>query len=201
MRPWWRCNRRFDLNYEPNEINKFGWVVEIDSYIPSWTPRKRTALGRFKHEAVATTRPAAGNAVVFSGDDARFEYVYKFVSEGTYNENHRTGNRDLLDSGTLYVAKFNDDGSAQRHQRIHQSGSGSAGSDPDGPSGGHRQQPGHQQSLCRADQQHATRGRRRERPEPSRPESDGPYCRDHRGQQRQRRDILDLADLQRRRGG
>ena len=121
-RPWWRFQRRFDLRYEPNEINKFGWVVEIDPYIASWTPRKRTAIGRFKHEAAATTLSAARNAVVYSGDDARFEYVYKFVSDGAYDESDREGAKQLLDSGTLYVAKFNDDGTGEWMPLVYESG-------------------------------------------------------------------------------
>jgi secreted PhoX family phosphatase len=112
-RQWWRFQQRFDLDYEPNEANKFGWVVEIDPYNPNLMARKRTALGRFKHEAAATTLSGANRAVVYSGDDARFEYVYKFVSDGTYDASSRSANRDLLDSGTLYVAKFNDDGSGE----------------------------------------------------------------------------------------
>lgn len=120
-RPWSRFHRRFDLNYEPNEINKFGWVVEIDPFGPYTAPKKRTALGRFKHEAAATTLSAAGNAVVYSGDDARFEYVYKFVSTGTYDGNKRHAD-SLLDSGTLYVAKFNDDGSGEWMPLVHGEG-------------------------------------------------------------------------------
>ena len=73
-------------------------------------PRKRTAIGRFKHEAAATALSAAGNAVVYSGDDARFEYVYKFVSQGVYDRADRQSAMNLLDSGTLYVAKFHDNG-------------------------------------------------------------------------------------------
>ncbi len=120
-RPWSRFHRRFDLNYEPNEINKFGWVVEIDPLGPYTIPKKRTALGRFKHEAAATTLSAAGNAVVYSGDDARFEYVYKFVSTGTYDGNKRNAST-LLDSGTLHVAKFNDDGSGDWMPLVHGEG-------------------------------------------------------------------------------
>ncbi len=112
-RPWWRFHRRFDLNHEPNEINRFGWIVEVDPYSPTWMPRKRTALGRFKHEAAATTLSERRNAVVYSGDDARFEYVYKFVSDGAYEEGNRVAAKELLDSGTLYVAKFNDDGTGE----------------------------------------------------------------------------------------
>lgn len=121
-RPWWRFQRRFNLSYEPNEINRFGWVVEIDPYAASWMPRKRTALGRFKHEAAATTLSTAGNAVVYSGDDARFEYVYKFVSDGAYNARNRRANRGLLDSGTLYVAKFNDDGTGEWMPLVYDQG-------------------------------------------------------------------------------
>lgn len=112
-RPWWRFHRRFDLNREPNEANKFGWVVEIDPYLPYRMPVKRTALGRFKHEAAATTLSNGNHAVVYSGDDARFEYVYKFVSEEAYNPGDRRSAWSLLDSGTLYVAKFNEDGSGE----------------------------------------------------------------------------------------
>ena len=122
-RQWWRFQQRFDLDYEPNEANKFGWVVEIDPYNPNWMPRKRTALGRFKHEAAATTLSADNRAVVYSGDDARFEYVYKFVSDGTYDSESRYANFDLLDSGTLYVAKFNDDGTGEWLPLTYENGS------------------------------------------------------------------------------
>ena len=122
-RAWWRFHRRFDLDHEPNEANKFGWVVEIDPYNPNWTPRKRTAIGRFKHEAAATTLSASNKAVVYSGDDARFEYVYKFVSDGTYDSSNRRANLGLLDSGTLYVAKFNDDGTGDWLPLTYENGS------------------------------------------------------------------------------
>lgn len=126
-RPWWRFQLRFDPSHEPNEINRFGWVVEIDPYAASWMPRKRTALGRFKHEAAATTLSTAGNAVVYSGDDARFEYVYKFVSDGAYNARNRRANRGLLDSATLYVAKFNDDGTGEWKPLVYDQGPLNAG--------------------------------------------------------------------------
>lgn len=111
--PWWRFHNRLDLNYDSNEMNRFGWIVEIDPYRPYSMAKKRTALGRFKHEAAGTTLSQAGNAVIYSGDDARFEYVYKFVSRGTYDPSDRSSGASLLDSGTLYVAKFNDDGSGE----------------------------------------------------------------------------------------
>jgi secreted PhoX family phosphatase len=70
---------------------------------------KRTALGRFKHEGATVTESLDQHAVVYSGDDERFEYVYKFVSEAPWRE-HRDNGESPLDHGTLYVAKFNADG-------------------------------------------------------------------------------------------
>ncbi len=107
---WERFYSRFDLAQEPNEPFRFGWVVEIDPYDPSFTPRKRTALGRLKHEAATTTISRSGRAVVYTGDDERFDYMYKFVSRRRMSVNDREANFRLLDDGTLYVAKFRDDG-------------------------------------------------------------------------------------------
>ena len=108
---WHEFDARFDANQHPNESNRFGWVVEIDPTDPTMTPIKRSALGRAAHEGatVATTR--SGRAVVYMGEDASFEYIYKFVSRDTVRPGGFKANRDLLDHGTLFVARFEPDGS------------------------------------------------------------------------------------------
>ncbi|GIW13718.1 MAG: phosphatase [Tepidiforma sp.] len=112
-RKWERFHPRFDLAQEPNEAFRFGWVVEFDPHDPGSLPRKHTALGRFKHEATSTVIAGDGRAVVYMGDDERFEYVYKFVSAGRYDPNDRQANMRLMERGTLYAAKFNDDGTGR----------------------------------------------------------------------------------------
>lgn len=101
-----------------NEPNAFGWIVEIDPFDPDSTPIKRTALGRFAHEGVVFGPVAEGKPVVcYSGDDARFEYIYKFVSAKPYTA--ATCGGHLLDDGTLFVARFNDDGSGKWLPLVH----------------------------------------------------------------------------------
>ncbi|GAA0698931.1 PhoX family phosphatase [Marinobacterium maritimum] len=103
---WYRHDERFDLSKHPNEPHRFGWVVEIDPMDPTATPKKRTALGRFKHENAALTIDPSGHVVVYLGDDERGEHLYKFVSKGKYNADNQQANRELLEEGTLYVARF-----------------------------------------------------------------------------------------------
>ncbi|WP_055695178.1 PhoX family protein [Streptomyces prasinopilosus] len=112
-RKWERFDKRFDLAQEPNEAHRFGYVVELDPYDPDSVPRKRTALGRFKHEGATVRLTHDGRPVVYSGDDERFDYLYKFV--GSKRMRHgdsrsaREHNLTLLDEGTLYVARITGD--------------------------------------------------------------------------------------------
>ncbi|CAL9472273.1 PhoX family protein [Streptomyces sp. enrichment culture] len=115
-RKWERFDKRFDAAREPNESHRFGWVVELDPYDPDSTPRKRTALGRFKHEAAQPRLTDDGRPVVYMGDDERFDYFYKFVSSKRMMKGSsraaREHNLTLLDEGTLYVAKLTGDSPA-----------------------------------------------------------------------------------------
>ncbi|MDG5801587.1 PhoX family protein [Streptomyces ossamyceticus] len=115
-RKWERFDKRFDVAQEPNEVHRFGYVVEFDPYDPTSTPRKHTALGRFKHEAATIRLTADGRPVVYSGDDERFDYFYKFVSSKRMKKGSsrtvREHNLSLLDEGTLYVAKLTGDSPA-----------------------------------------------------------------------------------------
>ncbi len=119
---WGAHDKRFDIGAEPNEPNRFGWVVEIDPLDPKSTPKKRTALGRFKHEGGECIVAPSGQLVVYMGDDQRFEYLYKFVSRDKVNTEHPKANRDLLDHGTLYVAKFYDEGYLEWLPLVHENG-------------------------------------------------------------------------------
>ena len=116
---WHEHDERFDAVRHPNEPNRFGWVVEIDPYEPFRAPVKHTALGRFKHEGAWLTLARDGRAVVYMGDDERFEYIFKFVSRDPHRPGSRDANRAILEHGTLYVARFDADGTGEWIELVH----------------------------------------------------------------------------------
>lgn len=103
---------RFSVAAEPNEPNRFGWVVEIDPFQRDSTPIKRTALGRLKHEGAWVQEAKHGRVVVYTGDDEVFEYIYRYVSNLPWREALKQG-ISPLDDGVLYVARFNSDGTGE----------------------------------------------------------------------------------------
>jgi hypothetical protein len=115
-RNWKATDPRFDLTQEPHEPFRFGWIVELDPLRPNAAPRKLTMLGRMKHEGANVSVGDDGRVAVYMGDDERGDYIYKFVSRDPMargdDARARRRNRSLLEHGTLYVARFSGDGTA-----------------------------------------------------------------------------------------
>ncbi|MBT2534273.1 PhoX family phosphatase [Arthrobacter sp. ISL-48] len=113
-RKWELDDPRFDTRNAgyANETNRFGWIVEVDPFDPTSTPKKHSAMGRFKHEGANVIVAESGHVVAYMGDDERFDYLYKFVSAEKYRDGDRQHNMTLLSAGDLYVAKFTGDSPA-----------------------------------------------------------------------------------------
>lgn len=111
---WYQFDKRFDLSNTDyaNEQHRFGWIVEIDPFDGTQKPVKRTALGRFKHEAIAIAESSNGRIAAYMGDDQRFDYCYKYVSNKSWQSAIHDG-ESPLDDGKLYVARFDDDGTGE----------------------------------------------------------------------------------------
>jgi secreted PhoX family phosphatase len=107
---WHHHDDRFDASKHPNEPNRFGWIVEFDPLNPNSQPVKRTAMGRFAHENVAHKLAKDGRVAFYSGDDTKFEYVYKFITSQSWDGTQGAHHGSLLDDGILYVARFDGDG-------------------------------------------------------------------------------------------
>jgi len=108
---WANIDDRFEISKNPNEANRHGYVVEIDPRLPDAAPKKRSALGRFKHENAELVVNNDGRIVVYMGDDERGEFLYRYVSNGVFAPGSETDS--LLDDGKLYAAKFADTGEGE----------------------------------------------------------------------------------------
>lgn len=103
----------YDLSANPTGPALYGWVVEIDPYDPTSTPRKLTSIGRKKGENASTALARDGRVVVYQGDDQLNEFTYKFISHGRFDPHNRRANMALLDRGVLHVARLESDGSGR----------------------------------------------------------------------------------------
>ena len=108
------CEETTNNYLDPTQpATNYGWVVEIDPYQELAEPTKRTAMGRFSHENVAYLNDSNNRVAFYMGDDSTPGCIYKFVPNRAYSANNRAANTDLLDYGTLYVARFNADGTGE----------------------------------------------------------------------------------------
>ena len=119
---WGKEYDRWNVDKEPKMPNKFGYVVEVDPRDPSAKPIKHTALGRFRHEGCETTVASDGKLVVYSGDDNRFDYLYKWVSAEAMTDDNAVFGSSLLSEGTLYAARFDEDGTITWLPLVHGEG-------------------------------------------------------------------------------
>ena len=108
---WHKIDDRFDIGKVANECNRHGYVTEVDPTDPTSRPKKRTALGRFKHENAEVVVNSDGKIVVYMGDDERGEFLYRYVSNGVYAPGGETDS--LLEDGTLYAARFYENGTGE----------------------------------------------------------------------------------------
>ena len=118
---WATTDEDWRADLDPNRPNTFGYMVEIDPYNPNIAPVKHSALGRFKHKGAAFLTTPGGEVVVYMGDDQRFDYVYKFVSAKPWESEIAAG-RSPLAEGTLYAARFDEDGSGEWLALVHGNG-------------------------------------------------------------------------------
>lgn len=119
---WEFTESRFDVRRSQTEALRFGWIVEIDPRDPEAPIRKRTALGRFAHEGATCAVAHDGRVAVYSGDDALFEYLYKFVTRDRFDPSRPEAGRDMLDHGVLHVARFDADGTGEWLPMVHGAG-------------------------------------------------------------------------------
>lgn len=126
------CEETMDNYLDPAQpATDYGWVVEIDPRRELAVPTKRTAMGRFNHENVAYMTNSANRVAFYMGDDTTPGCIYKFVPAQAYSTTNRAANTDLLDNGTLYVARFNADGTGEwRALVVGQNGLTAGASDP-----------------------------------------------------------------------
>ena len=119
---WGKHYDRWNIDKEPNEPNRWGWIVEVDPRNPDAAPIKHTSLGRFRHEGAETTISSSGKLVIYSGDDNRFDYQYKYVSNESVTPENSVFGSTLLSDGILYVARFDEDGTITWLPLVHGEG-------------------------------------------------------------------------------